>query len=737
MPKISNRKMLYILIIIYSISILVIYSFPVGLGNEWYDFFHYLDAEKALPYINTREGYPPLGFLIYLPLYYIFRGSKEAFFYALRALNGAFLISTLFTLYLILRSKFDEKGALKRSLYYAVLPSVIISNTYSNDIVSLLPAALAIYMMIKKKPALCGILVGLGTLGKGFPILLTIPGLIVFEGYKNKLKLVAFTLLPLVAVSFPFAILSPFTYISTFTHLGSRGPWETIWAFLDGYYSHGGLLHPYFDKFFYHFNLLKIYEASPYDNAVYSWRLSLLPDALTVAQVAVVSVLSLAYLKRKKDFVQLSGLLYIGYMLFFKGYSTQFSVSTQFYTLLAAASSPVLCLIPLELSQMMQILSWEAGGIAPEFLRNEHLLLLASAVVLRSVVLGYLVFDALARSHLSYRHLTSLAKRSGGFLKATIDKKVIALLIAIVLAMVPGLSILYGYSVNNANFMVNEGSLNLTTSESKTIAIDGLQRGDYVMVKMNTNTWIDAFLSSECSSAEVEKGSVNPFNLKGSFNEDLFFFVASSESCNLTFGMRHPKIPFRVTDWTGDLNVSMSSVGSDLLLKLEDKGTDGQGSMFRIAYPYSTQVGSDFRLSLDYKIIEGNAPKVLLDVFDDTDEWLYSFNAPEGFELTPQTKDLQGRSNLLNDQISLIAMTIFQEDNSSTTIKLNHLALNDDPNLNVEFYTQNSEDVTYEVFVQKNFLSTFVYQLSLTLSVTLAAATIYYVYRRIETNEAD
>ncbi len=45
-----------------------------------------------MPYINTREGYPPLGFLIYLPLYYVFRGSKEAFFYALRALNGAFFI---------------------------------------------------------------------------------------------------------------------------------------------------------------------------------------------------------------------------------------------------------------------------------------------------------------------------------------------------------------------------------------------------------------------------------------------------------------------------------------------------------------------------------------------------------------------------------------------------------------------------------------------------------------------
>ena len=124
-------------------------------------------------------------------------------------------------------------------------------------------------------------------------------------------------------------------------------------------------------------------------------------------------------------------------------------------------------------------------------------------------------------------------------------------------------------------------------------------------------------------------------------------------------------------------------------------------------------------------------------MFDDTDEWLYSFNAPEGFELTPQTKDMQGRSNLLNDQISLIAMTIFQEDNSSTTIKLNHLALKDDVNPNVEFYTQNSEDVTYEVFVQKNFLSTAVYQLSLALSVTLAAATIYYVHKRLRMNEVE
>ncbi|RLI27519.1 hypothetical protein DRO58_04210, partial [Candidatus Bathyarchaeota archaeon] len=113
--------MLYIFLC-YSVSIAVIYSLPIGLENEWYSFYAYLNKHNAFPYIDVREGYPPLGFLIYMPLYYMFNGDRILFFYGFRILNGALLIATVFSLYLILKSASGVKKPLKSAMYYALMP---------------------------------------------------------------------------------------------------------------------------------------------------------------------------------------------------------------------------------------------------------------------------------------------------------------------------------------------------------------------------------------------------------------------------------------------------------------------------------------------------------------------------------------------------------------------------------------------------------------------------------------
>jgi hypothetical protein len=93
-----SRKWLLVLFLCYSVAVAVACAFPGGLGDsEWYSFYSYLGTHRAVPYIDVREGYPPLGFLVYMPLYYVFRDNPVAFFYSFRALNGAFLIATLFT----------------------------------------------------------------------------------------------------------------------------------------------------------------------------------------------------------------------------------------------------------------------------------------------------------------------------------------------------------------------------------------------------------------------------------------------------------------------------------------------------------------------------------------------------------------------------------------------------------------------------------------------------------------
>jgi hypothetical protein len=700
-------------------------------ATEWYSFYSYLDKHGAVPYVDVREGYPPLGFLVYTPLYYAFRDNTEAFSYGFRALNGTFLIATLFTLYLIMKALYDERRALKLSLYYAVLPSVIIANTYSNDVIALLPAALAIYMIVKKKAFACGVLLGLATLGKGFPALLLIPAFIAFTGARNKLKLIGSTLLVLVSASLPFMLINPFTYLSTFTHVGSRGPWETVWALIDGYYSHGGLLHPFFDKFFYHFNLLKIYPASHYDHAIYAWNFDQLPNLLTFLQVATIIVISLTYLGRKKDAVPLCGFLYISYMLFFKGYSTQFAVSTPFYVLLAASGTPLLFLIPLEVSHILQILSWNSQALAPEFLRNEHLPMLVSAIILRSIVFASLIATAFTGSRFSFKPVASLAKHAVSFLKRVKDKwLVLAVSATIVMALVSATS-LYGYLNDSTGFRSFKGTISITQSEWQGVRIDNLEKGDQVMVRLATSTWIDAELAN--STVQVEQGVRNSYNLKDSFNETMLFFRADSESASLMLRMKHQGIPFRVTEGLEkDLSVNVTNEDSALTLRLQDAGMDGNASMFTMVYPIRSRVDDNFTLKLKYQVIEGNESNIWVYVFDDTDEWLYPFAASENFVLTSETKDLYGYANLLGDNISLVEVSMLVDDNSSAILRLEELSVSSGENYSVKFYAVPNEEVPYEVFIEKDFEPAINYAAALTAAVAFGVFTIWYLFKKVE-----
>jgi hypothetical protein len=704
----------------------------MGAGDtEWYSFYSYLDKHGAAPYIDVREGYPPLGFLIYEPLYCIFRDNAAAFAYSFKALNGTFLIATLFTLYLIMKEQYSEKRALKLSLYYAVLPSVIIANTYSNDVIALLPAALAVYMMVNKKALPCGVLLGLATLGKGFPALLLIPAFIAFTDLRDRIKLIGSTLLVLVFASLPFVLINPLTYLSTFTHVGSRGPWETIWAIGDGYYSHGGLLHPFFDKFFYHFNLLKMYPASHYDHAIYAWNFDQLPNVLTFLQVAAIIVISVAYLGRKKDAIPLCGLLYISYMLFFKGYSTQFAVSTPFYVLLAATGTPLLFLIPLEVSHIMQILAWNAQAFAPEFLRNEHLTMLVSAVVLRSIVFASLIATAVRGSHFSFKPVASAARRFVSYLKLLMDKwLVLAVSAMIVMALISAAS-LYGYMNGSAGFRSFNGNINVTQSGWQNMKIDGLEEGDQVMIRLATNTWFDAELAN--STVQVEQGVRNPYSLKGSFNETMLFFEATGESCSLMLRMKHSRMPFRVTEGLEeDLSVNVTSEGSALTLKLHDAGVDGNVSMFTVAYPISTRVDNNFSIHLRYRVIEGNGSNIWVYVFDDTDEWLYPFAASENFVLTSETEDLYGYANLLGDNVSLVEVSMLLEDSASAILRLDEFSVSGGENYNVEFYAYPNEEVSYEVFIERDFKPSIDYAFALIAMVAFGAVAIWRLYRKVE-----
>ncbi|MEM2912310.1 MAG: hypothetical protein QW146_07390 [Candidatus Bathyarchaeia archaeon] len=726
-----KNKRLFILVSSYSFIVALTYSLPKGVWwTDWYSFYDYLAKHQVIPYVNLREGYPPVGFFIYMPLYYSSNGSVEVFSYLFRLVNGTLLCSTLFVLYLVFRSMVNAKRSVKLALYYAMLPSVLIANMYSNDVVALFPAVLAVYMMIKGSPLLCGLLLGVAALAKGFPFLLVIPALIAFPRIDEKIKLICATFLTIVLVSLPFLLLDPFTYISTFTHVESRGPWETVWALIDGYYSHGGLLHPYFDKFFYHFNLLKVYPASPFDHAIYKWRFSFIPLMLLIGQCVSVFIVSLIYIKRRNEIVALSGLLYIVYMLFFKGYSTQFAVSTSLYLLLAVAKdNPLPYIVSLEVSHLFQMASWGTEIIGLESLRDFHLPMLVFAILLRTFVFACTFFKGLRgwRANLK-SNISHMFNSLTSWLRVFRNAITALLLIAILLSAVFCLHVLYGFE-GTSTLRVYEGDITLSCTDWSTIAIKDLKVGDQVIVKLDTHTWVYADVEPNNLRVPMERGLRNPFNLKGSFNETILFFVAESSSYLLKLKMAHPAIPFRITDgFEGDLKIEILQHEKSLVFRLEDYGFDGKDGLFRMAFPLNAIVNDYFSLTLKYDVIEGQA-SVFFDVFSDTDDWIYVFQASGSFTLNSQSVDICGCSNLRNDKISLGAIVISVRNGYSAVIRLDEIGIrNGSQHSYVELYVYNTEIVHYQIFVENDWKLPLNYKICLKLSVILfITLTLYWL----------
>lgn len=720
-------RRIYICLAAYSILLTVLYAIPSGLENEWYSFYAYLDCHGATPYLDVREGYPPLGFLIYMPIFHAFGFSRAAFSYGFRVINGLFLVATVASLYMILKQVFKGGKAMMLAFCYAGLPSVIVANIYSNDIVALLPASLAIYMMLRGRSLECGVLIGLATLGKGFPLLLIIPALRTFRGGRDRVKLLVSLGGTLALASLPFIMLNPLTYISTYTHHGSRGPWETVWALLEGYYSHGGLLHPYFDKFFYHSNLLVFYPPTPSDHAFYEWRLDFLPTFLTLGQAAIILALALSSHDDKRRIISLCGLVYVGYMLFFKGYSTQFSVSTQHYVLLAALERPLVFLPLLEVSHILQMISWMGFPLVPlELLRDHHRVLLIFSIILRTIIFTLLILKALRQN----LELTNLKRSLRGIISGLTllrDRRiVISALLAFLFATLAFLQV-YMYARGGEMVTIKRGRIELGLVDWSNVALDGFKRGDQVIIRLETGTWVEAEVYSSSGFRLVERGLRNPYNLKGSFNETLLFYIASGETEHLMLRLRHPKIPFRVTDGLdGDTQASISSNGSAVVLRVRDLGRDGAGSLFRLAYPIKAVVDEKFKLLLRYRSLGGSSYRVLLDVFDETDEWLYTFEAGETFLLDWESKDLSGYSNLDGDELSMVAFVLDLEDGGSAEIVIEELKISGEA---IKIFLEERELVSYDILAERDFKPSILYLGCLTLSMIFISITIYLLWR--------
>lgn len=255
------------LIIIYGImlfSIYIIFKPPLLLFDD-----KFIVENGLFHYIDFRPGYPPLGKLPYTLLYAVFK--EDSTFMVL--FNIISLNVMLFILYKIASEMIDPRKAKVLTIVTALNPAIIhatVSHLHA-DMLAAVFLLLSMLAFIKNRPLQVGVYCGLGFMTKIYPAVLLIPYIFQYS-FKKRLVLISAFMASIILLSTPFLIFDPLMYVSTFTHHLLRGPSESIFALLDGYYYHTGFLHPTYEATIYAWQFAKIYEPSIYDHFRYEWQ---------------------------------------------------------------------------------------------------------------------------------------------------------------------------------------------------------------------------------------------------------------------------------------------------------------------------------------------------------------------------------------------------------------------------------------------------------------------------------
>jgi hypothetical protein len=207
-------------------------------------------------------------------------------------------------------------------------------------------------------PWTCGVLISIGTLIKLYPAILLVPLMIYYKGIKNRVKLLYSFVLVFLLFSIPFLLIDPLMYTSVFLSHTLRGPSESIFSIIDGYYGHTGFLHPTFDASIYSWQFAIVYKPSPYDHFRYLWNFPVLPYMSLGLQIICLFGISWVAKTRqdKKESVMLISLAMFSY----------FALSTFYNPIIHLVQMSLLLLATLNWSERRQIImvaSFEAVNI--------------------------------------------------------------------------------------------------------------------------------------------------------------------------------------------------------------------------------------------------------------------------------------------------------------------------------------------------------------------------------------
>lgn len=399
--------LLFVLFIAFRLMTLLLYR-PGGFIADYSDYstsylpFAQWSDRGLYPFIHYWLEWPPLFSWLVVGVYRLSLlipswTDPRLWYNTLLGLSLLpFEVGNFVVIYLIALQLYDKSKAFTCVLIYSCLFAPLYVWSGWNDSMSLFFLLLGLYLLLREKGAIAGIIAGVGFWVKVIPILLLPVGLRVLTDMRRKALFLVASCVTLFLVALPFLWINAGFLWAFFANMMGRSSWETIWALLDGYYSYG---------------------------VVGADRLTVPSDFSTHASslpwpmITVVFALLLVWLyTRRLDYgdklkvVALTGLTINLFTLYSKGYSPQFIVQLIPFVLLMLPDLRGVGYILL-----LDIVNFLEATVYFIMLPGEHWLLVTT-VIFRTLLIvalcaeyALILFDVRSRSIITLQRRASTA----------------------------------------------------------------------------------------------------------------------------------------------------------------------------------------------------------------------------------------------------------------------------------------------------------------------------------------
>ncbi len=243
----GHRPIIYVLVTFVAFRLMVLLLMkPGGYITTLSDFEIYrllasYASQGFYPSVHYWMEYPPLFPWVLVAIYrlgLLLPNWGDPGFWFRILLSMVLLLSetvNLILIYLIAKRLYDERIAIRVAWVYSLLfvPLLVMLGRF--DVLGLTFLLLALYLTLLRRSAGGAVIAGMGFMVKLWSVIVVPVAFWREPTWRKRLLLIAITLLTIVILSLPFALLNPELFASSWAINLKRSSWETVWALLEGY----------------------------------------------------------------------------------------------------------------------------------------------------------------------------------------------------------------------------------------------------------------------------------------------------------------------------------------------------------------------------------------------------------------------------------------------------------------------------------------------------------------------